>query len=55
LRRAIQAVVEGKQQVGDLSTLEDYIALEGLKSAVAESKESKGLTYVCRMEFAKSC
>jgi propionyl-CoA synthetase len=37
LRRAIQAVVEGKH-LGDLSTLEDYVALEGLKSVVAEAK-----------------
>ena len=37
VRRAIQAVVEGKQ-LGDLSTLEDYVAIEGLKSMVAESK-----------------
>ena len=37
VRRAIQAVVEGKQ-LGDLSTLEDYVAIEGLKSVVAESK-----------------
>ena len=29
--------MEGKQ-LGDLSTLEDYIAIEGLKSVVAESK-----------------
>src|SRR5271166_1746495 len=36
-KRAIQAVVEGSQ-LGDLSTLEDYTALEGLKSALAESK-----------------
>src|SRR5271166_5155575 len=35
--RAIQAVVEGSQ-LGDLSTLEDYTALEGLKSVVTESK-----------------
>ncbi len=34
VRRAIQVVVEGAQ----LSTLEDYTALEGLKSVVAESK-----------------
>ena len=37
VRRAIQAVVEGAQP-GDLSTFEDYTALEGLKSVVAESK-----------------
>jgi propionyl-CoA synthetase len=37
LRRAIQAVVEGKH-LGDLSTLEDYIALEGLRSVVADAK-----------------
>ena len=37
LRRAIQAVVEGKH-LGDLSTLEDYIAIEGLKSVVAEAR-----------------
>jgi len=36
VRRAIQAVVEGKN-LGDLSTLEDYTAIEGLKSVVAES------------------
>ena len=36
LRRAIQAIVEGKH-LGDLSTLEHYIAIEGLKSVVAES------------------
>ena len=35
VRRAIQAVVEGAQP-GDLSTFEDYTALEGLKSVVAE-------------------
>jgi hypothetical protein len=34
---AIQAVVEDAQ-LGDLSTLADYSALEGLKSVVAESK-----------------
>jgi propionyl-CoA synthetase len=39
LRRAIQAVVEGKH-LGDLSTLEDYIALEGLRAVVAESKHT---------------
>ena len=38
LRRAIQAVAEGKQNLGDLSTLEDYIALEGLRSVVADAK-----------------
>jgi propionyl-CoA synthetase len=37
VRRAIQAVVEGKD-LGDLSTLEDYTALEELESVVAESK-----------------
>jgi propionyl-CoA synthetase len=37
LRRAIQGVVEGKH-LGDLSTLEDYTVIEGLKSVVAESK-----------------
>jgi propionyl-CoA synthetase len=37
LRRAIQAVVEGKH-LGDLSTLEDYIAIEGLKSVLAEAR-----------------
>jgi AMP-binding enzyme C-terminal domain len=37
VRRAIQAVVEGKN-LGDLSTLEDYTAIEGLKSVVAASK-----------------
>ena len=38
MRRAIQALVEGKQNLGDLSTLEDYMALEELKSVVADSK-----------------
>ncbi len=37
-RQAIQAVVGGKQHLGDLSTLD--IALEGLKSVVTESKET---------------
>jgi hypothetical protein len=37
VRRAIQAVVEGKH-LGDLSTLEDYIAIEGLKSVLAEAR-----------------
>ena len=37
MRRAIQGVVEGKH-LGDLSTLEDYTVIEGLKSVVAESK-----------------
>jgi hypothetical protein len=37
VRPAIQAVVENAQ-LGDLSTLGDYTALEGLKSVVAESK-----------------
>src|SRR5271166_577168 len=37
VRPAIQAVVEGAQ-LGDLSMPEDYTALEGLKSVVAESK-----------------
>ena len=40
LRGAIQAILEGKQDLGDLSTLEDYIALEVLKLVVAESKET---------------
>jgi propionyl-CoA synthetase len=39
VRRAIQAIVEGKPQ-SDLSTLEDYVALEGLKAVVAESKQT---------------
>ena len=37
VRRAIQCIVEEKQ-LGDLSTLEDYTALEELKAVVAESK-----------------
>jgi hypothetical protein len=37
VRPAIQAVVEDAQ-LDDLSTLDDYTALEGLKSVVAESK-----------------
>ena len=37
VRPAIQAVAQDAQ-LGDLSTLDDYTALEGLKSEVAESK-----------------
>jgi propionyl-CoA synthetase len=37
VRRAIQSVVEGKQ-LGDLSTLEDYSALEELNATVAQSR-----------------
>jgi len=37
VRPPIQAVVQDTQ-LGDLSTLDDYTALEGLKSVLAESK-----------------
>ena len=37
VRPAIQAVVQDAR-LGDLSTLDDHTALEGLKSVVAESK-----------------
>jgi len=55
VRRAIQAVVEGKN-LGDLSTLEDYIAIEELKAVVAESilqdlrNEVRNLAYGIWME-----
>ena len=52
LRRAIQAIVEGKQHLGDLSTLEDYIAIEELKSVVAESKLQELRNEVRNLAFA---
>jgi hypothetical protein len=51
VRRAIQAVVEGKH-LGDLSTLEDYVALEGLKSVVAEAKLQELRNEVRNLAFA---
>ncbi len=51
VRRAIQAVVEGKH-LGDLSTLEDYIAIEGLKSVVAEARLRELRNEVRNLAFA---
>ncbi|MBV8379049.1 MAG: AMP-binding protein, partial [Verrucomicrobia bacterium] len=51
LRRAIQAVVEGKH-LGDLSTLEDYMSLEELKLVVAESKLQELRNKVRNLAFA---
>ena len=50
VRRAIQAVVEGKE-LGDLSTLEDYTALEELESVVAESKLEELRNQVRKLAF----
>jgi propionyl-CoA synthetase len=51
VRRAIQAVVEWKH-LGDLSTLEDYIAIEGLKSVVAEARLREMRNEVRNLAFA---
>jgi hypothetical protein len=48
---AIQAVVERKH-LGDLSTLEDHIALEELKSVVAESTLQELRNEVRNLAFA---
>ena len=53
VRRAIQSVVEGKH-LGDLSTLEDSMALEVLKSVVAESKLEELRNQVRNVAFAIS-
>ena len=39
----------------DEALLGCYVSVEGLKSVTAESNDRKGLNYVCRIEFAKSC
>ena len=51
VRPAIQAVVQDAQ-LGDLSTLDDYTALEGLKSVVAESKLQELRNKVRNLAFA---
>ncbi|MGA7126886.1 MAG: acetyl-coenzyme A synthetase N-terminal domain-containing protein [Chthoniobacterales bacterium] len=51
VRRAIQAVVEEKP-LGDLSTLEDYTALEELKSEVAQSKMEELRAKVQNLAFS---
>ena len=43
--------MEGKH-LGDLSTLEDYIAIEGLKSVLAESKLQERRNEVRNLAFA---
>ena len=44
--------MEGKEHLGDLSTLEDYTAIEGLKSVVAESKLQELRKEVRNLAFA---